>query len=301
MDISSSTISGNAAGPSGGNGGGIHNSFELTISNSLITGNSTTGGGNGGGIYNNDDVTITNSVISGNTTAGGGNGGGFYDNGFDGTLIGSTVSGNTAGGGDAGGVYANGITTTITNSTISGNTAGSIGGVVGNGIDVFINNTTIASNTGGGVQLTGISMTLKNTIVANNGTACSGTSPITDGGTNLQFPGTTCPGIPSADPLLLPLANNGGPTETQALSPGSPAIDAGTTGCPPTPATDQRGVSRPQGPRCDIGSFELQSGAPPPPPPQRNAVIPTLDRWGLISLAMLLAVAARWGIRRRER
>ena len=59
------------------------------------------------------------------------------------------------------------------------------------------------------------------------------------------------------DPLLAPLADNGGPTLTFAVLPGSPAVDAGnSSGCP---ATDQRGVKRPQGSACDIGAFE----APP--------------------------------------
>src|SRR3970282_626777 len=54
---------------------------------------------------------------------------------------------------------------------------------------------------------------------------------------------------------LGPLANNGGPPQTHALLAGSPAIDAGSPDCPP-PATDQRGVARPQGPACDIGAYE---------------------------------------------
>lgn len=81
--------------------------------------------------------------------------------------------------------------------------------------------------------------------------------------------------------------------------PGSPAIDAGTTGCPPTPATDQRGVSRPQGGACDMGSFELQGGAPtvtptmtPTPPIPAAAVVPTLARPILVLLALALAAAA---------
>jgi hypothetical protein len=64
----------------------------------------------------------------------------------------------------------------------------------------------------------------------------------------------------NTDPLLGALQNNGGETDTLALQPGSPSIDAGTNdGCP---ATDQRGVSRPQGSACDIGAFEL---VPTPP------------------------------------
>jgi uncharacterized repeat protein (TIGR01451 family) len=66
----------------------------------------------------------------------------------------------------------------------------------------------------------------------------------------------------AADPGLAPLADNGGPTDTMALPPNSPAIDAGTSvGCPPT---DQRGIARSQGTACDIGAFEL-AVAPPAP------------------------------------
>jgi hypothetical protein len=62
------------------------------------------------------------------------------------------------------------------------------------------------------------------------------------------------------DPLLAPLADNGGSTQTMALDPASPAVDAGPPkrrlGCP---ARDQRGVQRPQGAHCDMGAFELTS------------------------------------------
>jgi len=79
--------------------------------------------------------------------------------------------------------------------------------------------------------------------------------PINDGGNNLTWPGTTCTGI-NADPLLGPLQDNGGPTPTMALGAGSVAIDAVPAGNLACPATDQRGVFRPQGPSCDIGAFE---------------------------------------------
>ena len=92
---------------------------------------------------------------------------------------------------------------------------------------------------------------------------CSATGGgIVSGGSNLDSDsscGLTAPGDSNGRSALLgPLANNGGPTQTQALGAGSPAIDAVISGCPP-PATDQRGVSRPQGAACDIGAFE----APP--------------------------------------
>ena len=84
---------------------------------------------------------------------------------------------------------------------------------------------------------------------------CTNNGSLIDGGGNLSWPDTTCPGL-NADPLLGPLQDNGGPTQTHALLAGSPAIDAALlANCP---ATDQRGVSRPQGPGCDIGAFELE-------------------------------------------
>jgi len=94
--------------------------------------------------------------------------------------------------------------------------------------------------------------------------------PLTNGGNNLQFPRTKEPDFPHdinnlitspasaiifTDPLLGPLADNGGPQQTMALGAGSPAINAGnSTACP---ATDQRGIGRPQGSGCDIGAYEV--------------------------------------------
>lgn len=88
---------------------------------------------------------------------------------------------------------------------------------------------------------------------------------MTNGGNNLQFPArnTNDPsdrdctaGILIANPQLFPLGNNGGSTQTLALLPGSPAMNAGNNATCPT--TDQRGVARPQGGVCDIGAFEAQ-------------------------------------------
>jgi hypothetical protein len=81
---------------------------------------------------------------------------------------------------------------------------------------------------------------------------------IADAGGNIAAPGTSaCPGL-AANPGLGPLAANGGPTQTMALSPGSPAVDLIKAPCGTTP--DQRGVARPQGAGCDAGAYEL---APP--------------------------------------
>jgi hypothetical protein len=97
---------------------------------------------------------------------------------------------------------------------------------------------------------------VKNSIIAgNSGVDCGGGGSFTSGGGNLAGP--SCTGVGStANPLLGPLANNGGETDTHALLAGSPAIDAGTA--PGCPATDQRGLPRPIGAACDSGAFEVQ-------------------------------------------
>ena len=90
-------------------------------------------------------------------------------------------------------------------------------------------------------------------VVSENAPAnCAG--PIGNGGGNVSFPETSCPGQ-NADPLLGPLRANGGLTFTRALGTGSAAIDAVATGRLPV---DQRGVARPQGPACDAGAFEVE-------------------------------------------
>ncbi len=104
-------------------------------------------------------------------------------------------------------------------------------------------------------------VTVVNTILANSPSSdCSGNIPLTSLGHNLSGEdscGLADPtDLPLTDPLLRPLQDNGGPTKTHALQPSSPAIDAGDDGA--APATDQRGVSRPQGVASDIGAFELQ-------------------------------------------
>lgn len=260
LTLNSAIVTGNAAG-GGGNGGGIDNEDQVIINLSTISGNSAGPvGGNGAGIYNNGSASITDSTVSGNIGSGGGNGAGLYENSNGNAITRSTFSGNTTNG-NGGAIYVNGQPFTLTNVTISGNTAVSGGGLFNNGNGLHIVASTIANNTGGGIANNG-SADATGTIIANNGVNCS--VAITDSGTNLQFPGATCgASITSADPLLQPLANNGGPTQTHALVAGSPAVDTNTEICPPTPPTDQRGIARPQGAGCDIGAFELAAAGLP--------------------------------------
>ena len=97
-----------------------------------------------------------------------------------------------------------------------------------------------------------------NTILAANSPSncTAGTGPFGDGGHNIDFPNSVCPGS-NLNPRLGPLKDNGGPAFTRALGAGSPARDAVPATGGGCPRTDERGVHRPQGPWCDIGGFEL--------------------------------------------
>jgi hypothetical protein len=203
-------------------------------------------------------VTIVNSTISGNSA---GDSGGGINASFL-TIMNSTISGNAAsysgGGIDAGGVV-------ITNSTISGNSAGSGGGIyhyVGN---LEISDTILNAGASG------------ENIFNNGGTVTSHGYNISsdDGGGYLTGLGDQI----NTDPLLGPLQDNGGPTFTHALLPGSPAIDAGDPNFTPPPFHDQRGLCfyRVFNGRIDVGSFEWQPPSlrpcatprPRPTPPPR--------------------------------
>jgi len=261
LTVNNSTISGNAG---GFNGGGIYNNNgTVTVNNSTISGNSAN---DGGGIFNwSGTVTVNNSTISGNS-ADSGSGGGIENNSGTLNLSSSTVSDNSAV--DSGGINNDsGGTVTISNSTISGNLVVGVGGGIANGGTLTISSSTISGNSaddyGGGLINWG-TLTLNNSIIANS---IAGGDCVNDGGTatgtyNLIENGSNACGlvngtdnniIGQGDPMLGPLQNNSGRTFTQALLPGSPAIDAGDSAA----ATDQRDVTRPQGAADDIGAFEL--------------------------------------------
>jgi CSLREA domain-containing protein len=299
LTVSNSTLSSNSTSGCGsfttGFGGAIHNAGggTVTVSNSTLSGNFAT---DGGGIYNNaigtgasTTLTIRNSTISGNTASG--LGGGISNPGGTVTVSNSTLSGNTVNGA-GGGIHTSGGALTVSNSTLSGNSAGGSfggGGIYNNFSPVIVSYSTLSGNSagsgGGGITNSGASMRVRNTIVAGNTAVnCGGNNPIISQGNNLSdttacFPADAAQGdVVTATPLLGTLTNNGGPTQTLALLPGSPAIDGvtfqPTLNCPggppvgsgtPTPVTtDQRGYLRPAGPLCDIGAFELDAISPTP-------------------------------------
>ncbi|PYM13588.1 MAG: hypothetical protein DMD81_20655, partial [Candidatus Rokuibacteriota bacterium] len=255
-------------------GGGIESVGDLTLSGSTVRDNS---GDSGGGIATNGTASILDSTVRDNSAR---NGGGIVNTG---TLVlsGSTVSGNSVTNnlGGIGGGLVNTGSVSLVNSTISNNEVRGVlsatGGGISNSGTLTSTNSTIAGNAVkvdtpegpsgvGGLFTNGGSATLENTIVAkSHGADCGPSGAVTSLGHNLDSDGTcglsSAGDLSGADPLLGPLANNGGPTETHALKDGSPAIDAGdNVGCP---ATDQRGTARPQGAACDIGAFERADAA----------------------------------------
>ncbi len=280
---------------SGADGGGIYDTAPLTVSNSVITGN--TAASNGGGIYGAAGMTITGTTIGTvgafTTPNQAENGGGIFDTGLHTTTIEqSAIIGNKATGGGA----LSGRSTTIdniVNSTIANNVAqDTAGGITTNG-RVNLKNATVSGNqvvptsttesAGAGVGLSAFGsgqFTYVNTILSNNvvtggatpvlsncGTSGSGASTnfLISDGHNLED-GDSCNlnatgDLKNTNPQLLPLTNNGGLTDTFALPQSSPAVDAGDNS--QCPNNDQRGSIRPADGNldgvfvCDIGAFEL--------------------------------------------
>jgi hypothetical protein len=270
--ILENTAGGAGSGNLGGRGGGIGIEGGIVeIARSDIRANDanedTVANINGGGVYiesTGQPATITDSLIRGNHANQGSGGGLVYlEAASEGSLIvrDTTISGNDADTCGAG-VHGLGTNFTILNSTISGNQADNSGGGLCVGGPLEIDHSTIAANSGGnsdGLRSTGIlTITVtgsildnvdqdQNCVEDNPGTIASGGSNI-DSGTSCGFP----PGQSNIAPALRPLADNGGPTLTQALRPGSPAIGDAAPGT--APPTDQRGAPRNDP---DVGAYEL--------------------------------------------
>ena len=256
------------ASPTTALGGGFLNSGNAILSNVTIISN--TASYHSGGIVTGGNLTIFASTIMSNSA--------IYSAGMlaTGTLTmnNSTVLNNQSA---FGGIVTIGGVATLTNVTVSGNSAGAMAGIDNAGqitlTNVTINNNQVtrtpnlATSIYNGYNSTSV-VYLKNTIVANDGSFPNCKSDMGIGiislGNNLNSDNTcnlTSTGdLTNTNPFLGPLANNGGATLTHALLTGSPAIDKGTNiGCPPT---DQRGMPRPLGARCDIGAYEFSDTYP---------------------------------------
>jgi hypothetical protein len=242
-----------------GAGGGILNAGTMTVVNTTVRNNRATGGGVGargggvgGGISNEGTLTLEQSTISGNSGA---LWGGGLHNGRGPTLLGATLRV---------------INSTISNNvaTNAGATPGRGGGIANEGTLTVLSTTFSVNNAarGDGIATSMGTVTLANTLIDDR---CEGN--ITSNGYNLESTGDTCGlnqstdlvDVTAADLDIEPLFDRGGPTYTHALSSNSVAIDAipvedclDLQGEPL--AADQRGIERPQGTACDIGSFERE-------------------------------------------
>jgi hypothetical protein len=254
--IANCTFAGNKANYNGGGmcNNNIFNQFVMT--NCTFSGN--TAHNNGGGMCNNgifDQFVMTNCTFSGNTAF---NGGGMCNTNIVNPFVAMTnctFAGNTASNG--GGMYNEASSHTVTNCTFSENTATTAGGMYNmNASNPIITNCIFWDGSGGEIT---------------NNTSTSASAPVL---TNCIVKngnigtGTSASGTITIDPQLGPLADNGGRTQTCAISAASSAIDGGLdTGVHAigmkvitVPATDQRGVSRPQGAGVDIGAYEYTQG-----------------------------------------
>lgn len=304
VTLTNSTVSGNFTTGTNALGGGIAGYANVLINNSVVSGNNTAGGGAyGGGVYASGNVTVSNSTVSGNYTTGlTAGGGGVYAYGNI-TLTNSTVSGNnTAGANSAGGGLATAGNATLTNSTLSGNStvgANSVGGglALPGTLTVYQStvtaNSTLASNGGGIYQsdnLANYALTITDSIIAGNMTGAANPDLVADpdstltstfsliqdlsglsAAQNAAFVGAGG-NLTGLNPILAPLENNGGLTQTHALLVGSPAIDAGNPAFAGPAVNDQRGAPfvRVSGAAIDMGAYERQAVAP------LNLVVDTL-------------------------
>lgn len=247
------TITGNDATEMGG--GGVNNTLygQLTIDQSTISGN-LSNLGNGGGIANSGILTINASTISGNTVSLA-SGGGIANTGMM-TIGESTIANNQSLMRFAGGIY-NDSTLTLADDTISANTSRFSGGGLTNIAPlgrVSMNNTIVDGNLAQTDASTNDILDSRDPV----GILLTGSHDLVGAG-NLGLLAST---LVNPNPMLGSLADNGGPTQTMALEPGSPALNAGDpTLLPAGIISDQRGMPyrRVVGGQIDIGSYQVQS------------------------------------------
>lgn len=269
-------VSGNNAG--NGEGGAIFAVGALSMARSVISGNKAvatggaggkTGLADGGGIdVFGGPTTITDSTVSGNLAD---------------ASIGSGGVTNAATEADGGGINVDlpsGATGLISNTTVTGNTvkadlASGSKPALGGGLVLLANsaatltlqNSTVADNTGlngGNISVPGPVIPKVVSTIVSSGHGVPGqencSASMTSLGHNIESLNQCGLGAagdqPNTDPRLGPLQDNGGPVQTLAIGVGSPAFNSGDAAT--CPATDARGIARPQGAACDVGAFELE-------------------------------------------
>ena len=269
LSLTGVTFENNTAARTGG--GLINNGGELELVDVTFDGNTAIGGGGLSHIPFGPS-TLTNVTFSNNSGSEGGGGMLVGSSGPTLTTLTNVTFYNNAtalnGGGLANAYYSDLL---LTNVTFSDNTAGGNGGGISNGVldtesngTISLINTTFNNNTasasGSAVYNGSGKINIHNSILYGNpGEEIFGAQDV---GYSIVEGGYAGDGNLDEDPLLGPLQDNGGFTETMALGAGSPAIDAASNlDCP---ATDQRGVTRPQGSHCDMGAYETLPDTTPP-------------------------------------
>lgn len=264
-------IIGNYADDDGG-GLSIGENASVYLDSCTVANNSC--GDDGGGLRNfNGRLVIRNSTVSNNFSPS--YGGGLSSNGVL-EIEACTFSGNEASS-RGGAIRSFGGSLTAVNTTFEANIAGTQGGGISTNSDIDLNFCTLVNNSaineGGGVRTSPANTVIENTLIAQN-SAILGPDVRNNGGTVLSqgynlVGDTSSSGwvagiadqlgdsIAPIDPLVLPLANNGGPTATVGLSPASPCVDAGNAAG--GPLNDQRGMLRTFNAQADIGAFEYHN------------------------------------------
>jgi CSLREA domain-containing protein len=295
LTITDSTISGNFAELQGG-GAFLGASASISMSGSTVFGNSVNNDQaedpTGGAGLSLGAGTITASTVGSNTSStsiGTSEAHGAILKAGTGVLAikRSTVAANSVGGGlsqEGGGISAQGGTLNLVNSTVSDNTA-TVGGGVSLDATAKVLSTTFGDNhsTDSHSIFDQGTVEIGNSIIYDlNGPVACTTSDLISLGNNVAV-GTSCVDgsvggdLPNTVAGLLPLASNGGPTQTHGITSTSPAVNrVPTAACvdesPAALVVDQRGLGRPAGGFCDSGAFELQTTDIPPtqPPPQQT-------------------------------
>jgi hypothetical protein len=299
LSLSNSTVAIRDLALTGGSpafaGGGLYadvsGTHSVLMERVLIADNEVSGGAGaspyGGGIAKDGPglLTIRSSTVSDNrveaidpTVAVTAYGGGIAH--LEGPLnvVNTTIVNNEAEGlgpsaaAFGGGINSDGGATALSNVTLAGNTASGTSGNGGN----------LASNFSGHLNVENSIVAYGAALAFGGGCHVSGGGTLTSSGRNIET-GSSCafgaPHLSNTDPLLLPPGNNGGPTPTLLPAATSPAINA-AIGCP-TPATDQRGVARPQGAACDIGAVELVPASGGGEPPALDLVAPIVSDFSI--------------------
>lgn len=250
VTVTNSTFTNNQGRGGGALAVGVGATGDFLVQNSTFTNNSVTANQGGAIVAGAGTTTINDSTFTGNLAlAINSNGGAIYNGGSDVFIINRSTFVNNRANLDGGAIAnAGGPAPTVDNSTFIGNSSNAGSNMIAGA--PIISRSTLVGTGANDIFFPVINRSILSNVGCPNGA--------TNNGNNLSFPNACGTIAAGTDPLLGGLASNGGSTQTILPGAGSPAINAYTGGT--CTGTDQRGVARPQGASCDIGSVE-QAGA----------------------------------------